>query len=234
MMLRVVSYNIQMGGEDRLPAIAAVIRALRPDAVALLEATSHANVAALANDTGMREAATGPANNGVHHIVWLTRAPIVRGQNHDLSFDGAPLRLFATHLASRHDARSPVDEAAAIVDLLRPLAGQPHLLLGDFNALRPGDPVGAPPPGVEKRGDAVDGAPRRAIGLLLDAGYVDCYRALHADLHGHTYPSTHPWLRLDHIFASPSMAARVRACEVVDDAAARAASDHLPVWAEFQ
>src|SRR5207244_8418505 len=100
------------------------------------------------------------------------------------------LPLFATHLASRHDYRQPPDEVQAILDVLRPLAlaGLPHLLAGDFNALAPADPVGTPPPGMEKRGEAVEGAPRPAIRRILEAGYVDCYRALHPLQPGYTYP----------------------------------------------
>lgn len=63
------------------------------------------------------------------------------------------------------------------------------------------------PPGVEKRGEARPGAERRAIRLLVDAGYVDCYRALHPEEAGYTYPSDAPWLRLDYIFSSPLLLA---------------------------
>jgi exonuclease III len=126
-----------------------------------------------------------------------------------------------------------VDEVPAILDLLRPLAGQPHLLVGDLNALCPGDPVGTPPRGEEKRGDALPGAPRRAIRLILDAGYVDCYRSLHPETPGYTYPSHALWLRLDYIFASPPMAARLYACDVVMGEEAERASDHFPIWAQL-
>jgi exonuclease III len=112
--------------------------------------------------------------------------------------------------------------------------GRPHLLEGDFNALRPGDPVGLPPPGEQKRGDAVDGAPRRAIGLLLEAGYVDTYRTLHPRDPGYTYPTRAPWLRLDFHFASPELAMRLRRCDVVSGEQAKQASDHFPLWSAFR
>src|SRR5689334_10800013 len=203
--MKVLSYNILMGGEDRLPLIAEVLREARPDAVALLEANSRANAETLAGELGMA-LAFGEANSAFH-VAWLSRLPIHRAANHrrpvlaktlleiEVGGEEPPLRLFATHLASRHDGSSPVDEIAAILDVLRPLGDTPHLLVGDFNALRPGDPVGAPPPGTAKRGDALDGAERPAIGQLEDAGYMDCYRALHPDAPGYTYPADQPWLR---------------------------------------
>jgi exodeoxyribonuclease-3 len=241
--LNVLSYNIREGGNDRLPGIAAIIRKQQPDAVALLEATSRANALTLAQDLRM-QLVFGEANNGIH-VAWLSRLPIQRERNHrlvalaktlleiEVAWAGAPLRLFATHLASRWDGRQPVDEVPAILDVLRPLAGQPHLLVGDLNALRPGDPVGTPPHGQVKRGDALPGVERRAIRLILDAGYVDCYRSLHPETPGYTYPSDAPWLRLDYILASPQMAARLWTCDVVMGEEAEQASDHFPIWAEF-
>jgi exodeoxyribonuclease-3 len=94
--------------------------------------------------------------------------------------------------------------------------------------------VGAPPRGEKRRGDAADGAPREAIRTLLDAGYTDCYRALHPREPGYTYPSDAPWLRLDYAFASLALAPRLAACDLVAVGGAERASDHLPVWAEFR
>lgn len=244
MALKVLSYNIREGGEGRLALIAGVIRRQQPDAVALLEATSRAHTETLARDLGM-ELAFGEANNGVH-VAWLSRLPIRRSANHrhtalaktmveiEVSWDGAVVRLFATHLASRHDACLPAEEVPAILDVLRPLAGRPHLLVGDLNAVHPGDHVGTPPPGEAKRGDAIDDAPRRAIGRILEAGYVDCYRRLHPRASGYTYPSITTWLRLDYLFASPQLAARLSACDIVKGAEARRASDHFAIWAAFR
>ena len=260
MTLKVLSYNIREGGGDRLPAIEAVIRNEQADAMALLEANDQAGAETLARRLGM-QIAFGEANSAFH-IAWLTRLSVVRWKNHRLAalaktlleievgwegaegtegsqgVGGPALHLFATHLASRHDYQQPPDEVRAILDVLRPLrlAGQPHLLVGDFNALGPGDPVGDLPPGVEKRGEAVDGAPRPAIRLILEAGYVDCYRTLHPREPGYTYPTGPPgaaWLRLDYIFASPLLAARLSACDVVTEGEAYRASDHFPVWAQF-
>ena len=121
-----------------------------------------------------------------------------------------------------------------MLEALASAGDAPHLLVGDLNALAPDDPVGEPPPGVEKRGEAVEGVPRLAIGPLLEAGYVDCYRALHPAEPGYTYLAATPWLRLDYAFASPALAARLVECDVVVGDPAGQASDHLPVRAEFR
>ena len=79
-------------------------------------------------------------------------------------------------------------------------------------------------------------AARGSIRLLLNAGYVDCFRHVHPHTDGFTCPASAPAGRIDYIFASPELAARLSACEVVtgtDRVQAEQASDHLPVLAEF-
>jgi len=73
----------------------------------------------------------------------------------------------------------------------------------------------------------------QAIPLLLPAGYVDCYRERHPTTPGYTYKLPTPALRLDYIFALPSLTKRLSACEIVTEAEAEVASDHFPIWAEF-
>jgi endonuclease/exonuclease/phosphatase family metal-dependent hydrolase len=239
--LKVMSFNIQEGGDGRLQAIAELIRAQDADCVALLEADSLANVEALARDLHM--ALTYGEANCPSAVAWLSRPPPANSNNHRLPalsktlleievvWERAPLHLFATHLGSRWDVQQPVDEVITILQVLSAAGGDLDVLVGDMNALRPGDHVGTPPAGEAKRGDAVDGAPRLAIGRILAAGYVDCFRRAHSRSRGFTYPARAPWLRLDYIFVSPSLAEYLGACDVVNTPAARRASDHLPVWA---
>ncbi len=76
---------------------------------------------------------------------------------------------------------------------------------------------------------------RRALRPLLDAGYVDCFRALHPHDDGFTLPAPDPKVRLDYVFADPALSPALRECRVVTQPdAARIASDHLPVLAEFK
>lgn len=242
--VRVLTYNLQEGGGDRLDRIAAVVRRQRPDAVALQEVTSEERARFLAQELEM-QLVFGETNIPCH-IAWLSRFSIRRSESYrfptlskgllevEVDVLGDPLRLFTTHLASRHDAQTPDQEISVVLEVLRHSSDTPHVLAGDLNSLRPGDSVGQPPLGEEKRGDARDGAPRKTIQSILDAGYTDCYRAVHPYKRGYSYPSPAPWLRLDYIFASAHMAPCLRDCDVVQDAEAVLASDHLPVWAEFR
>ena len=241
--LKLMSWNIQEGGDARLDAIAALIGAQKPDCVALLEVDGLGNAEALASE--LRMALTYGEANCPSAVAWLTTQPPVKAENHrlpqlaktlleiELEWSGAPLRLFATHLGSRWNIQQPADEVVTILQVLERSGVDRHVLAGDMNALRPGDPVGTPPAGEARRGDAVDGAPRVAIRRMLEAGYVDCFRRLHPRRGGFTYLSQWPWLRLDYIFASPGLAPNVDRCDVIDSRLARRASDHLPVWAEL-
>lgn len=242
--IRLLSYNILDGGKGRLDRIIEVIRGQAPDVVALLEACDRSYAETLAAKLDM-PFVFGEANNRKHHIAWLSRLPISRSTNHravglaktlleiEVLTGSTRVPLFATHLGSRWDIPQPADEVPVILSLLKHVAGTPHALVGDFNDLRPGDPVGESREGARIQQRVAEKAPRRAIGLLLEAGYVDCYRVLHPGVPGYTYPTDCPWLRLDYVFASPELAPHLLACDVVDGAVAASASDHLPVSAEF-
>jgi endonuclease/exonuclease/phosphatase family metal-dependent hydrolase len=243
--LTVLSYNIWAGGEGRLDALAQIIAAERPDVAALVEVTpesAHALGEALGATVVVGE------GNADYHVAWLSRLPVRRSENHRLPelaktllevevvSGGERIRLFATHLASSHEehAYPRASEVRAIVDVLGRAAGDPHLLVGDLNALQPDDAVGTPPPGVVPRGDAAPGAVRLVLGPLAELGYTDCYRACHPGEPGFTYPADSPWLRLDYVFAASAMAARLTACDVVAGEIAARASDHFAVVARFR
>jgi len=247
MPLRILSYNIWYGGQDRLPLIADVIKQQQPDAVALLEANSRSHAQQLADDLDM-QLIFGEANSAFH-VAWISRLPIVRWENHrlpelyktllevELSWDGSPLCLFATHLHAgrwREDDERRAQEMHAILSVLREKADQFHLLTGDFNTVHPTDTPGSRP-------RPEDDVPRLALSsrlvipLLLEASYIDCYRTLHPNKPGYTFELPEPlWLRPDYIFASRHLASHLTACEVVTDPKAINASDHLPIWAEFR
>ena len=239
--MRILTYNIWDGGEGRLGEIAAVIAAASPDAVALQEVTRE-SVGQLGDALRM-ETVFGDSNSifGLH-VAWLSRLPVRTSSNHRLpelsktllEIEVEGVRLFATHLASRHEEpeRPRAGEVAAILAILGEVE-TPHLLAGDLNSLAEDDPVGAPPAETVPRGEAVRGTPRPILRAFGEAGYVDCFRRLHPEGAGFTYQAWTPWLRLDYVLASPELDPGLRACEVVARPPAEHASDHLPVLAEF-
>lgn len=253
MTLRVLSYNILTGGEDRLPLIASVIQKQQPDVLALLEANSRSNAEALAHQMDM-SLTFGEANERTQtHVAWLSRCPVIHAENYPLPifaktllkieilWEGSPLALFAAHLKAGQDMENDqhrAKEMRVILDMLQSLGEQPHMLVGDLNTIHPTDQPNVSAYIASRRAKGENKPepqfPRLVIPLLLEAGYVDCYRTLHPMTSGYTYKLPTPGLRLDYIFASPLVARRLYECDVVTSGEAEIASDHLPIWAEFK
>ncbi len=249
MTLRILSYNILVGGQDRLPLIGNVIQKQQPDVVALLEARSRSHAEALAQQLGM-SLTFGEANNIYQdHVAWLSRLQVIRAHNHrlpvfaktlleiEILWEGASLTLFATHLRAGQDQEREqhrVREMQAILGLLHQIGNQPHILVGDLNTLHPTDQPNIPAyiSILRQRGEHTLNPqfPREVIPLLLEAGYIDCYRALHPMTAGYTTAT----MRIDYVFAAPLLAKRLHACNIVTGVEAEMASDHFPVWAEFR
>lgn len=71
---------------------------------------------------------------------------------------------------------------------------------------------------------------------LQSAGYIDCFRTMNPNALGFTCPSSALAGRIDFIFASPELAARLTASDVIAEGngvRGEEASDHLPVIADF-
>lgn len=158
--LRVVTFNILLGGARREEHITAVLRRLDADVVALQEVSNPEFAAALARELDMT-LVVGAASDGTGlNVAVLSRLPITRTENHVhrgamlrshlvtvLATGGTEvpeLRLHALHLAARFGERNKGEarrrrELDAVFGDLAGAPPMPHLLLGDFNALAPGD-----------------------------------------------------------------------------------------------
>ncbi len=243
--MRLLSYNIRYGGAGREDALAATITASAPDVVLLQEATRHAIVERLAEATGMphwgtsrRQSLGFLARRRVEHFEW--HQP--RGSRHaflEVVPAGGGVRLFGVHLSAVHAAwteRRRVGEVRALLRTVAAHAGGFHVLAGDFNTLAPGELLDTRllplrlRPFVWMSGGHIRW---RTVQQVLDAGYVDAYRAANPGETGFTFPTWNPHLRLDYVFVPAAFASRVTACEVVASDTATGASDHLPLRADF-
>jgi len=303
-MLRVLSYNILYGGRGRINQLTKMIKPVQPDVVGLIEAANTRVVEELAEHLEMRYVAN-PAGKYPEdqRLAVLSRLPIVYSELHERpsilrepllevgveEAGGTQFTLFVTHLwaafnqgwAGNHIQQREVQEILRIVTTKR---GMPHLLIGDFNALAPGDAFkgsqllrhvvnqdlwhkqrrGTPghpdldmvvPPYLRIFNPLLMAiprskllcalfdvaaswyAPRGSINLMLKAGYLDCFRRMNPGARGFTCPAGTPAGRIDYIFASPEMAARLTGSNVItsgDGLPGEQASDHFPVCAEFR
>ena len=110
------------------------------------------------------------------------------------------------------------------------------MLAGDFNTLAPGEllDVAALPHRLRALVWLSGGQIRwRTIQHVLDAGYVDGFRASHPQEPGLTFPTWGGQVRLDFAFTPSGFQERLKSCEVVTVSETKLASDHFPLLTEI-
>ena len=245
MILRLLSYNIRYGGAGAEAALAAVIQSTAPDVVILQEATRPAVVERLAADTAMTQWGSRDGQS----LGFLSRIPVTpswhrpRVSRHaflELGLTGTAWRVFGVHLSAVHAAwteRRRTYELRALLAAIGREQPGPHVLVGDFNTLAPGElfDFAKLPARLRALVWLSGGRVRwRTIQLVLDAGYADACRHCHPDLVGFTFPTWDPHVRLDYLFVPGGFLHAIRRCEVVAHPQAAAASDHFPLFGELE
>jgi len=238
-----MSYNIRFGGVGREERLAAVIREADPDIVVLQEATRPEVVERIAGLAGFSHW----ASKSGHSVGFISRvAPVhYEWQYHPhvarpaMAIDVDGMRIYGVHLTATHSnytERGRMREVRALLETVKSTGEQFHVLTGDFNTLAPGELLDMRKLPFRYRVLALMLGGRvnyRAIQIMLDGGYVDCYRSLHSNP-GFTFPAWDPHVRLDYVFTPQQHAARVTKCEVLShiDEPAKA-TDHLPLISEI-
>jgi len=245
--LRLVSWNIHGGlgrdGRRDLPRVASVLRELRCDVAALQEVGDPHRTGASAADRA-REVADHASHLG-RLLGWtvaygptlvragrpygnaiVSRFPVARAQNYDLSIrgreprgclsadltlpDGQSLHLFNLHWGLSGGERRKQAAMLLSADLLRDAAlTAPLVVCGDFNMWMP-----------------VPGPIARLLRTTLrDAAPLGGQRRA-------TWPSAFPVLRLDRAYVDSGV--RILRSGVGDRGDAKIASDHLPLWLDLE
>src|SRR5258706_4567018 len=146
--LRLVWYSIRRGGAGREQPLAAVIRSVAPDIVVLEEATRPEVVESLARETGMQQWSARAGKS----LAFMSRLPVAHFAAHrpaisrhaflEIVPSTTSWRVFGVHLSAVHAAWTERRRLFELRALLRGVAasGQgPHVLIGDFNTVAPGD-----------------------------------------------------------------------------------------------
>lgn len=256
--MRFVTFNVLVGGEDRLDAICALLASARPDLLVLQECVGWEDgraLRAVAEAIGVprldRHVTLGVAHarpSGQRYNVGiLSRAPLERVALHTrnlahcvveahVELDGEDVVVLATHLVSTdEDAR--LAEVAELVRIAPPeaIAKGRYVLAGDLNALARHDPY---PSDLDDRlaraGMEKYGHPTRfdVMDRLFAAGWLDAL---------HVKPASTRWItarrerngevietRTDYVLLSPVLAPKLASADVID---AGDASDHDAVTA---
>jgi endonuclease/exonuclease/phosphatase family metal-dependent hydrolase len=160
-------YSLRENGARRTAQLTKMIRSVDPDVVGLVEAThplllqKPLVIEEIAEALNMQLIMGGdPAHNSDYQLALLTRLPVVYTKIHPRpgvlnkpllevcveESNGQQLTIFVTHFhaafyrgwAGNHLRER---EAREILRIMAPLReeGRPHMLMGDFNSLAPGD-----------------------------------------------------------------------------------------------
>lgn len=158
-MTRILSYNILVGATRRVNQLTSMLRPAQADIIGLVEANDPHVVDTLAERLGMQAVMSA---RGEHSQDWqvalLTHLPIVYSKTHAPTNvlvkpvlevcveeeNGQQLTVFVTHLSAAFSKRRAGDnirrrEVQEVLHIMAYKQGTPHLLLGDFNSLAPGD-----------------------------------------------------------------------------------------------
>jgi endonuclease/exonuclease/phosphatase family metal-dependent hydrolase len=162
-MTRILSYNILFGGKSRVNELAKMISSAQPDVVGLVEATNPQVVEELGQRLGMEHRMSGRGKHAKHYqVAVLSRLPIIRTEVYVRpgiltkpllevcveEANGEQLTIFVTHLTAAYNQLRAGDhirrrEVHEILDIMASKRGTEHILMGDFNALAPGDDLQA-------------------------------------------------------------------------------------------
>jgi endonuclease/exonuclease/phosphatase family metal-dependent hydrolase len=158
-MTRILTYNILVGGKQRVDQLTRIISSTQPDIVGLIEAYNPRIVEEIAQRLGMQYRMSGSYTQTYDwQNAILSRLPILKTHSHNHSDlvtkpvfevcieeeDGSKLTVFVAHLSaafyqSRGGESQRYREVQEILHLITPKRGTPHLLMGDFNSIAPGD-----------------------------------------------------------------------------------------------
>jgi exodeoxyribonuclease-3 len=251
MPLRVMTYNILDGGENREAHILDVIQTAKPDVVVLQEVFTEDFLKFLSNSLGIKYYIG--AGNKKRKVALLSTLPVLTFKSHHpvfpiwRNFIEAEIE-YEPNKAARIIGVHPIANLAVVLEVWRmweakyiarhvqSFQSTPCLIAGDFNAIAPGEKVQTKNmPNRLKwiiylQGNRVY---HFSIETLLSAGFTDCFRFLNSD-EGFTLPPPNPNARLDYIFLNATMRAYLKNCWVVREPnSVNLASDHYPVMAEF-
>ena len=257
--MRILSYNLQLGGQEQLDAITTVLEAADADIVGLTEADDKAVVCELAQRLKMFH--VWARGSGERHIATLSRFPILDWQIHNRKpltqaalvttldyrpYNGStPLVIYNLHLRPYplwHFELMRWLATLRLLQIIRRKMPHSHLIIGDFNTYGQGD-IDLPSL-LDKTGPQMKRQLRwqrfyflkLVLPTLEIAGYRDCFRQLHPDELGLTYTLQGTLVaRPDYIMADAHMLTLLESCQVgYNLPRAKEASDHFPLLASFR
>ena len=249
--VRVVSYNILNGGEERLELIGETIERLGADVVGFQEANEPEHIARLADRFGYHHA-LGRSLVSPYHVALMSRWPLAEVE--DLTPRAGAMQRAAVratvdvggerwcfvvlHLSPGHGSFEREALRLRELDDLLPLVAEramPAVMMGDFNATAPYHKHVRDGVRLEPTDGEVDGTiPREVVRRIVNDGWVDAVHTARPEAMRHSVTTEGPATRVDYIWLTRDLRDRLADAAVEQDGSARQASDHFPVWAHMR
>lgn len=163
--LRVLTYNILLGGDRRHDLITELLERSGADVIALQEVSDVSFAQWLADHLDMALVIGEPSDGSELNVALLSRLPVLSWRNRrhpgrmlrshlDCEIEAGVagsrqrLRIHCLHLAARFGERANGEtrrmrELSSVLEGVEEGGPVPHIIVGDFNAVAPGDAVGA-------------------------------------------------------------------------------------------
>ena len=252
MPLRVMTYNILLGGIGREKYIQEVIQSENHDVVVLQEVTSVEILKSIAQSLQMQWF-FGEGNQKTK-VALLSRLPVLNFKSYhprvpiwhnvieaEVQYQrNKSFVLIGVHLIPHLWIGFEIWrylEVKYVLNLCKKISQLSLLIAGDFNAIAPSDEVLIKSSTTSIKAMLLLQANhvfRFAIQRLLSAGFMDTFCFRHPKENGFTYATLQPSTRFDYVFINPVMQKVLNDCWVVREANnVVQASDHYPVVAEF-
>lgn len=262
--MKIMTYNVYRGGEDRFALIAQIIQKEQPDILAIQEAcdwdisgrAKKLQQALGISTDGMKyfQANQRSASGRRYDMVLYSRYPILsseffhesqniwHGIPHVVVAATQPLHIFPVHFSPQKEWRP--QEAQKVNELLQQHKDEPMLLLGDLNDLSPHDNYKADlfqqlqEYKIDKFGLPPDFS---VIKQLEAAGWHDALLQqpdydgkLHISVTESSDDKDHHNLRLDYVMVNQVLLPKVCSVSVLGSEENTKASDHFPVVADLK
>ena len=153
--------------------------------------------------------------------------------------DYGPFTAYVTHLDHKVEAARLTQLRALRTWTVRD-RNRPHVVMGDFNAVAAWD-YAQNPLALDRLAQAGpgqhmvnrDGGGPQVVAQMEKAGYVDAYSRFGSPGGQSFVLAADPPIRIDYIFVSEPLVPALRDCRIHQEPAGTEASDHRPVYADF-
>lgn len=262
--MKIMTYNVYRGGEDRFFYIKEIIKSENPDILAIQEACTWGKTGRFKEVANLlkipeRQSLIAKSNlrslsGRIYDIAFYSKFPIKHKEifnNHEnvwhsllhitLKSPAGELHVIIAHLSPKSEDWR-IKEIGRINKLLSRYFNSTMILMGDLNSLSHEDPYPDSLNGQLKKYGITkfgDGPRFDVVNKLIKAGWNDTFilnknTDLQVTVKKESADKDHLNLHLDYIMVNNILLSKIKKVSILDTKKTRIASDHSPVIAEIK